>query len=96
MKRSELKNIVKELIEREIGQAETDPESGIKTTLSRVDPETGRRERDVEYPIEPEFIYKKLEDLVKYMDNAEKGSELGQIKDILKNLKNKTARLVKK
>jgi|688.fasta_scaffold1976848_2 hypothetical protein len=95
MKRSELKNIVKEIIEAEIGQAEIDPATGVKTTLSRVDPETGRREWDVEYPVDPEFLYNKLEDLVKYMSKVEKGSELGQIRDIIKTLKNKTARLIK-
>ena len=95
MKKSDLKNIVKEIIEAEIGQSEIDPKTGVKTTLSRIDPETGRREWDVEYPVDPEFVYKKLEDLVKYMDKAKKGTELGQIKDILKTLKNKTARIIK-
>ena len=96
MKRSELKNIVKELVEAEIGKPVTDPETGIKSTLKSIDPETGKLSWDVEYPVEPEFIYKKLEDLVQYMDKVEKGTELGQIRDILKNLKNKTARMAKK
>lgn len=82
--------------EREIGQSEIDPESGIKSTLQSIDPETGKFSWDVEYPVEPKFIYKKLEDLVQYMDKVEKGTELGQIKDILKQLKNKTARMIKK
>lgn len=96
MKLSELKNIIKELAEREIGQSEIDPESGVKTTLTRIDPETGRHEWDVTYEVDPKYVYQKLEDLVKYMDRVEKESELGQIKDILKQLKNKTSRLVKK
>jgi|LauGreDrversion4_2_1035121.scaffolds.fasta_scaffold01652_4 hypothetical protein len=82
--------------EKEIGIGKTDPESGVKSTLTNIDPETGKFSWDVEYPIDPEFIYKKLEDLVQYMDKAEKGTELGQIKDILKNLKNKTSRMAKK
>ena len=41
MKHSDLKNIVKELVEAEIGKTETDPETGVKTTLTRIDPETG-------------------------------------------------------
>ena len=96
MTRSELKNIIKELAEREVGQSEIDPESGVKTTLTRIDPETGRHEWDVTYEVDPAFVYKKLEDLVQYMDKTKKGTELDQIKDILKNLKNKTARLTKK
>lgn len=95
MKRSELKNIVKELVEAEVGQTKIDPETGIKTTLTRIDPETGRHEWDVKYDVDPKFLYSKLEDLVDYLDKAEKGSELAQFRDILKNLKNRTARIIK-
>ena len=95
MKKSDLKNIVKELVEAEIGKTETDPETGVKTTLTRIDPETGRHEWDVKYDVDPRFLYNKLEDLVKYLDRAEKGSELAQFRDILKNLKNRTSRIMK-
>ena len=71
--------------EREIGQTETDPETGIKTTLSSIDPETGKYGWDVDYSVDPQFVYNKLDQLVNYMDKVEKGTELGQIKDILKN-----------
>jgi hypothetical protein len=94
MKRSELKNIVKEIAELEIGKTQTDPETGVKTTLTNIDPETGRHEWDVKYDVDPKFLYNKLEDLVKYLDKAEKGSELAQFRDILKNLKNRTARII--
>ena len=72
MKRSELKNIVKELVEDEIGKTKVDPETGVKTTLTKIDPETGRHEWDVKYDVDPKFLYNKLEDLVKYLDKAEK------------------------
>jgi hypothetical protein len=80
--------------EREIGQSEIDPETGIKTTLQSIDPETGKYAWDVDYEISPKFVYDKLDQLVNYMDKAEKGSELEKIKDILKNLKNKTHRMI--
>lgn len=81
--------------EREIGQSEIDPETGVKTTLKSIDPETGKYAWDVEYEINPKYVYDKLDQLVNYMDKAEKGSELEKIKDILKNLKNKTHRMIK-
>ena len=103
MKRSELKNIIKELVEEayvdsssaEIGKTKTDPEIGVKSTLKSIDPETGKFTWDVKYDIDPKFLYKKLEDLVFYLQKVPKGSELAQYRDILKNLKNKTARLMK-
>ena len=95
MKRSELKNIVKELVEAEVGKTDIDPQTGVKTTLTKIDPETGRHEWDVKYDVDPRFLYNKLEDLVNYLDRAEKGSDLAQFRDILKNLKNRTARIIK-
>lgn len=82
--------------EREIGQTETDPETGIKTTLSSIDPETGKYGWDVDYSVDPKFIYDKLGQLVDYMDKVEAGTDLGKIKEILKNLKNKTHRMIEK
>lgn len=96
MKRSDLKNMVKEIVEAEIGKTETDPQTGVKTTLTKIDPETGRHEWDVKYDVDPRFLYNKLEDLVNYLNRAEKGSELAQFRDILKNLKNRTARIMPK
>ena len=96
MKRSDLKNMVKEIVEAEIGKTETDPQTGVKTTLTKIDPETGRHEWDVKYDVDPRFLYNKLEDLVNYLDRVEKGTELAQFRDILKNLKNRTARIMKK
>ena len=95
MKRSELKNIIKELAEEEIGQTVTDPQTGVKTTLKSINPETGRREWEVKYDVDPKFLYDKLDQLVDYLQKVPKDSELAQYRDILKNLKNKTARLMK-
>lgn len=103
MKRSDLKNLVKEIVKEafidttgsKVGSTEVDPETGVKSTLKSIDPETGRYEWDVKYDVDPEFLYNKLDELVKYLDKAKKGSELAQFRDILKNLKNKTARIIK-
>jgi hypothetical protein len=103
MKRSELKNIIKELVEAsytdtssvEIGKTKIDPQTGVKSTLKSIDPETGKFSWDIEYDIDPKFIYDKLDQLVDYLQKVPKGSELAQYRDILKNLKNKTARLMK-
>jgi len=104
MKRSELKNIVKEIVEDayidlskvKVGDTKIDPETGVKSTLSAVDPETGKITWDVSYKVDPKQVYDKLDSLVNYM-SAEKGdTELSKIKDILKKLKNQTSRLMKK
>ena len=94
MKRSELKNIIKELAEEEIGQSVTDPETGVKTTLTSIDPETGKHAWDVSYEVDPKFLYDKLDQLVDYLKKAPEGSELAKFSDILKNLKNRTARVI--
>ena len=104
MKRSELKNIVKEILSEEpyidlskqkVGDVKIDPETGIKTTLSAINPETGALTWDVDYEVDPEQVYEKINDLVNYMSRVKGDNELGKIKDILKNLKNKTSRLIK-
>jgi len=94
MKRSELKKIVKEIAESEVGQSTMDPNTGIKSTLTSVDPETGKYSWDVDYTVDPKHVYNELDKLVKYMDNANDG-DLGKIKDILKKLKNQAHRLIK-
>lgn len=82
------------LNEREVGETEVDPKTGIKTTLTNIDPETDKYSWDVEYEVDPQFLYNKLDDLVIYLKKAEEGSELAKFRDILKNLKNKTARVI--
>jgi hypothetical protein len=82
------------LNEREVGETEIDPETGIKTTWANIDPETDKYSWDVSYEVDPQFLYNKLDDLVIYLKKAEEGSELAKFRDILKNLKNKTARVI--
>jgi hypothetical protein len=82
------------LNEREVGETEIDPETGIKTTLTNIDPETGKYSWDVKYEVDPKFLYNKLDELVIYLKKAEQGSELAKFRDILKNLKNRTARVI--
>lgn len=78
----------------QLGKTVTDPKSGIKSTLSAVNPETGGMTWDIEYEVDPERVYNELDKLVKYMDSVKDG-ELLKVKDILKKLKNQTSRLVK-
>ena len=82
------------LNEREVGETELDPKTGIKTTLTNIDPETDKYSWDVSYEVDPQFLYSKLDDLVVYLRKAEDGSELAKFRDILKNLKNRTARVI--
>jgi hypothetical protein len=82
------------LNEREVGETEIDSKTGIKTTLTNIDPETDKYSWDVSYEVDPQFLYNKLNDLVIYLKKAEEGSELAKFRDILKNLKNKTARVI--
>jgi hypothetical protein len=82
------------LNEREVGETEIDPKTGIKTTLTNIDPETDKYSWDVSYEVDPQFLYSKLDDLVVYLKKAEEGSELAKFRDILKNLKNRTARVI--
>lgn len=98
MKRSELRKIVEDsyidLTKAKVGSSSVDPETGIKSTLSAINPETGGLTWDIDYSVDPEKVYNDLDKLVKYMDGA-KGGDLGKIKDILKKLKNQAHRLIK-
>ena len=78
----------------QLGKTVTDPKSGIKSTLSAINPETGGMTWDIDYAVDPERVYNELDKLVKYMDSVKDG-ELLKVKDILRKLKNQTSRLVK-
>jgi hypothetical protein len=97
MKRSDLKNMVKEayidLTKVKKGQVSREP--GITTTLTDIDPETGKLSWDVKYEVDPQILYNKLSDLVDFMETADSGSEIGKIRDVIKTLKNKASRLMK-
>ena len=100
MKRSELKKIVEDayidLSKLKIGDTRIDPTTGVKSTLTAIDPETGKLTWDISYEVDPQQVYEKLSELVEYMSGSKLDTELGKIKEILKNLKNKTSRLIKK
>jgi hypothetical protein len=68
--------------------------SGVSTKLTDFNPETGKMSWDVSYDVEPEVLYNKLSDLVDFMKNVPKGSELEKIAKALKLLKNQTHRLI--
>ena len=97
MKKSDLRKLVKEayidLSKVKKGQVTKTP--GVTTTLSDIDPETGKISWDVKYEVDPQILYNKLADLVDFMKTAEPGTEIGKIKDVIKQLKNKTHRLIK-
>ena len=98
MKRSELRKIVEDsyvdLTKTKVGTSTVDPKTGIKSTLSAVNPETGGLTWDIDYTVDPEKVYNDLDKLVKYMDGVKDG-ELEKIKLILKKLKNQAHRLIK-
>ena len=98
MKRSELRKIVEDsyidLTKAKVGSSSVDPKTGIKSTLSAVNLETGGLTWDIDYTVDPEKVYNDLDKLVKYMDVVKDG-ELEKIKLILKKLKNQTHRLIK-
>lgn len=79
--------------EAEVGKREVDPESGVATIFRGQDPQTGRMEWDVENPIDMEFLYHKIDELVKYTQGAKKGSQEDKIKLVLTKLRNSVARL---
>lgn len=64
------------------------------TTLTDIDPETGRLTWDVDYNVRPEELYKRLDDLVDFLKRAPGNSELGKIRDDIRTIKNKTHRLI--
>ena len=64
------------------------------TTLTDIDPETGRLSWDVDYNVRPEELYKRLDDLVDFLKRAPGNSELGKIRDDIRTIKNKTHRLM--
>ena len=62
MKYSELKKIIEnayvDLSKSNIGDTKIDPDTGIKSILTAVDPETGKLTWDISYEVDPEQLYK--------------------------------------
>ena len=59
MKRSEIRKIVEDayvdLSKVKVGDTKTDPETGVTSTLSAVDPDTGKLTWDVSYEVDPKY-----------------------------------------
>ena len=96
MKRSEIRKIVEDayvdLSKVKVGDVQKS--AGVTTKVSDINPETGKLSWDVTYEVNPEQLYKKLDDLSDFLKSAPKNSEIGKIGDIIKKLKNQAHRLI--
>ena len=93
-----LVDIIKEapyvdISKEKVGQVNIDPETGVKTTLTDINPETGKLSWDVDYGIKPEAVITKLEDIINYLGAAEEGTELSKLKGILQLLRKRIKKL---
>lgn len=77
----------------EFGKRKVDPTSGVTTIFKGQDPDTGKMSWDVENTIDMEFVHNKIKELIKYMENAEEGSQEDKVKKILKYLSVSVAKL---
>ncbi len=64
------------------------------TKLASQDPETGRVSWDVSYDVKPKELYKRVDDLVKFLERAKGNPELDGIRLSLRNLRAKISRLM--
>lgn len=96
MKYSKLKKIIEnayvDLSKVKVGDVQKTP--GMTTRISDINPETGKLSWDVTYEVNPEQLYKKLDDLSDFLKSAPKNSEMEKIGDIIKKLKNQVHRLI--
>jgi len=93
-----LLNILKEapyvdISKEKVGTVSVDPETGVKTTLTDINPETGKLTWDVDYGVKPEAVITKLEDIIDYLGAAEEGTELAKLKGILQLLRKRIKKL---
>ena len=65
-----------------------------ETTVSSQDPETGKISWDVTYEVKPKELYKRVDDLVKFLERAKGNPELDTIRLSLRNLRAKISRLM--
>ena len=82
-----------DLSKSKVGTTSIDPTTGTKTTLSDIDPETGKLTWDVDYGVKPEAVVTKLEDIIDYLGPAEEGTELSKLKGILTLLRKRVKKL---
>lgn len=64
------------------------------TKLASQDPETGKISWDVSYDVKPKELYKRVDDLVKFLERAKGNPELDGIRLSLRNLRAKISRLM--
>lgn len=76
-----------------IGSSSVDPTSGVKTTVSGIDPETGKVSWDVDYQIDPMHIKNELEKLIDYIGKVEPGSNFEKFQTVLKQLQRQASKL---
>ena len=65
-----------------------------ETKLTSQDPETGKVTWDVSYEVKPKELYKRVDDLVKFLERAKGNPELDGIRLSLRNLRAKISRLM--
>ena len=65
-----------------------------ETKLASQDPETGKISWDVSYDVKPKELYKRVDDLVKFLERAKGNPELDGIRLSLRNLRAKISRLM--
>jgi hypothetical protein len=65
-----------------------------ETKLTSQDPETGKVTWDVSYDVKPKELYKRVDDLVKFLERAKGNPELDGIRLSLRNLRAKISRLM--
>lgn len=65
-----------------------------ETKLVSQDPQTGKVSWDVSYEVKPRELYKRVDDLVKFLERAKGNPELDGIRLSLRNLRAKISRLM--
>jgi hypothetical protein len=65
-----------------------------ETKMTSQDPDTGKVTWDVSYEVKPKELYKRVDDLVKFLERAKGNPELDGIRLSLRNLRAKISRLM--
>ena len=65
-----------------------------ETKLVGQDPESGKITWDVSYEVKPQELYKRVDELIKFLDRAKGNPELDNIRLSLRNLRAKISRLM--
>lgn len=78
----------------EVGKQDYDPRSGARSTVSDIDPETGKVSWDVQYDVSAKEVHEKLDDLINFIGKTNPGSDMHKIQEILKSVKRQVAKQV--